>query len=191
MRMALPGDDEDEPIQIYTLDPRYSFIVRYNGLGEKPVMGVKIIQKDTGAKIYSVYTRDRYYEIEGNNILRSEGHVLRDVPIFEYPANQARMGAFEVVLPLLDAINELESNRLDDVVQYVNSFLAIMGGTIDAETAKLLETEKMLCMPEGVDAKYLSAAMQQSDLQVQLKNYYDEVLTICGVPNRNGGSSLS
>ena len=192
MRMALPGPDSDEPFQIFNLDPRYSFVVRYNGLGEPVVMGVKIIEKENGAKIYSVYTRDRYFEIEGNTILKENPHILRDVPIFEFPANhQARLGSFEVVLPLLDAINEIESNRLDDLVQFVNSFLALLGGTIDEETAKKLNEFKMLCLPEGVDAKYLSVAMQQTDVQVLADSLYEYVLTICGVPNRNGGSSTS
>ena len=189
MRMALPGEDAEEPFVIYTLDPRYSFVVRYNGLGEPPVMGVKIIHKGTGAKLYSVYTRDRYFEIEDTKVVKEEPHILGNIPIIEYPANQARLGAFEVVLPLLDAINELESNRMDDVVQFVNSFLAIIGAGIDEETAKKLEELKMLCLPEGTDAKYLSAALQQGDIQVQAENLYDTVLTICGMPNRNMSSS--
>ena len=189
MRMVLPGEDVEEPFVIYTLDPRYSFVVRHNGLGEKPVMGVKIIQRETGVKVYSVYTRDRYFEIEETKIVKSEPHVLGDIPIIEYPANQARLGAFEIVLPLLDAINEIESNRLDDVVQFVNSFLALLGGSIDEETAKNLDEYKMLCLPEGVDAKYLSASLQQADIQVLVDNLYDAVLTICGMPNRNMSSS--
>ena len=188
-RMVLPGEDAEEPFVIYTLDPRYSFVVRHNGLGEKPVMGVKIIQRETGVKVYSVYTRDRYFEIEETKIVKEEPHVLGDIPIIEYPANQARLGAFEIVLPLLDAINEVESNRLDDVVQFVNSFLALLGGSIDEETAKRLDEYKMLCLPEGVDAKYLSAALQQADIQVLVDNLYDAVLTICGMPNRNMSSS--
>ena len=189
MRMALPGEDAEEPFVLYTLDPRYSFVVRYNGLGEPPVMGVKIINKGTGAKIYSVYTRDRYFEIEDTRISKEEPHILGEIPIIEYPANQARMGAFEIVLPLLDAINEVESNRLDDLVQFVNSFLALLGGTIDEETAKKLDEYKMLCLPEGVDAKYLSAALQQADIQVLVDDLYDTVLTICGMPSRNTSSS--
>ena len=189
MRMALPGEDAEEPFVIYTLDPRYSFVVRHNGLGEPPVMGVKIIHKGTGAKLYSVYTRDRYFEIEETRVIKEEPHILGNIPIIEYPANQARLGAFEVVLPLLDAINELESNRMDDVVQFVNSFLAIIGAGIDTETAKKLEELKMLCLPDGTDAKYLSAALQQADIQVQADNLYDTVLTICGMPNRNMSSS--
>lgn len=191
MRMALPGPDADEPFKIYTLDPRASFVVRHNGLGEPVVMGVKIVVREDNRRVYSVYTRDEYFEIENEVISDRRGHVLGDVPIFEYPANKARLGSFEVVLSLLDAINEIESNRLDDVVQFVNSFLALLGGAIDDETAKKLDEYKMLCLPEGVDAKYLSVAMQQADTQVLADNLYDTVLTICGIPNRNGGSSTS
>jgi len=191
MRMTLPGADKDEPFKIYALDPRYSFVVRYNGLGEPVVMGVKYIVKENKQPVYSIYTADMYYEVESGVITKAEPHVLGGVPIFEYPANAARLGAFEIVLPLLDAINEVESNRLDDVVQFVNSFLALLGGSIDEKTAKQLDEFKMLCLPEGVDAKYLSVAMQQSDTQVLADNLYEYVLTICGLPNRNGGSSTS
>jgi SPP1 family phage portal protein len=192
MRMALPGKDAEEPVHVYTLDPRYSFVVRYNGLGEPVVMGVKtIIRQDGRTKLHSVYTKDMYFEIENDAIVKAEPHVLGAIPIFQYPANRAMLGAFEVVLPILDAINEAESNRLDDVEQFVNSFLALLGGTIDDETAKKLDEHKMLCLPEGVDAKYLSAALQQNDIQVLVDNLYDAVLTICGIPNRNGGSSTS
>lgn len=191
MRMALPGPNAEEPFKIYTLDPRYSFVVRYNGLGEPVVMGVKTITRENNDQVHSVYTKDRYFEIENGVVTKNEAHVLGDVPIFEYPANEARLGVFEVALPLLDAINEVESNRLDDLVQFVNSFLALCGGTIDDETAKKLDEYKMLCLPEGVDAKYLSAVMQQNDVQVLVDNLYEAVLTICGIPNRNGGSSTS
>lgn len=191
MRMTLPGDGEDEPFRIYTLDPRYSFVVKYNGLGEKVLMGVKFILRENKWPVYSVYTKDWYYEIESGIITKSYPHALGDVPIFEYPANAAKTGAFEIVLSLLDAISEVESNRMDDLEQSVNSFLALCGGTIDDETAAKLDEYKMLCLPDGVDAKYLSVPMQQSDLQVLANNLYDTVLTICGIPNRNGGSSTS
>lgn len=191
MRMALPGDGEDEPFKIYTLDPRYSFVVKYNGLGEKVLMGVKFILRESKWPVYSVYTKDWYYEIESGIVTKSYPHALGEVPIFEYPANAAKTGAFEVVLSLLDAISEVESNRLDDLVQTVNSFLALLGGTIDDETASKLDEYKMLCLPEGVDAKYLSVPMQHSDTQVLANNLYETVLTICGIPNRNGGSSTS
>jgi SPP1 family phage portal protein len=191
VRMALPGKDSDEPFKIYTLDPRSSFVIRYNGLGNPVVAGVKVVDKENNVKVYSVYTPEWYFEIENDIIVKAQPHTLGMVPIFEYPANTARLGAFEIALPLLDAISEVESNRLDDVVQYVNSFLALLGGAIEEEAVEKLNEYKMLCLPEGVDAKYLSVAMQQNDTQVLSDNMYEAVLTICGIPNRNGGSSTS
>lgn len=190
MRMALPGKDQDEPFKIYTLDPRYSFVVRHNGLGNPVVMGVKFVQKEDNTILYSIYTDNEYFEIENGRIVKHQPHALGVVPIFEYAANN-RLGAFEVALPILDAINEVESNRLDDVVQYVNSFLALLGGSIDDETADKLNEYKMLCLPEGVDAKYLSVAMQQNDTQVLADNLYDALLTVCAIPFSNGSASTS
>ena len=190
-RMVLPGENNDEPLRIYTLDPRYTFVVNYNGLGEKPVMGVKFILKENKEPVYSVYTKDMYYEIVSGKVVKAEPHSLGEVCIFCYQANTAMLGSFEVVLNLLDAINMVESNRLDDVEQYVNSFLALLGGTIDDETAKKLNEHKMLCLPEGTDAKYLSGQMLQNDIQVLVDDLYDAVLKICGMPNRDGGTGTS
>ena len=190
-RMVLPGENNDEPLRIYTLDPRYTFVVNYNGLGEKPVMGVKFILKENKEPVYSVYTKDMYYEIVSGKVVKAEPHSLGEVCIFCYQANTAMLGSFEVVLNLLDAITMVESNRLDDVEQYVNSFLALLGGTIDDETAKKLNEHKMLCLPEGTDAKYLSGQMLQNDIQVLVDDLYDAVLKICGMPNRDGGTGTS
>ena len=188
---SLPYGDEEVPFTIFTLDPRYNFVVKYNGLGTPVVMSVKTVEKEDNSRVHCCYTRTHYYEIQDGIIRKIQPHALGDVPVFEYPANQAMLGAFEIVLPLLDAISEIESNRLDDVEQFVNSFLALLGGSIDDETAKKLNEYKMLCLPDGVDAKYLSVAMQQNDTQVLVDDLYDAVLTICGIPNRNGGSSTS
>ena len=41
-RMILPdpiGEEDESPFEIYTLDPRETFVVYHNGLGSKPVMG--------------------------------------------------------------------------------------------------------------------------------------------------------
>ena len=169
MRMALPGTDADEPFRLFTLDPRYSYIVCYNGLGEPQVMGVKFILKENMLPVYSVYTENMYFEIENETIIKAEPHVLGGVPLFEYPANLARTGAFEIALPLLDALNEAESNRMDDLVQFVNSFLALLGGSIDEETAQKLDEYKMLCLPEGVD----SALFQPLKIgSIEIKNRF-------------------
>lgn len=196
-RMGLPNknweeDGDEPPFEVYTLDPRDTFVVYHNGIGEHPVMAVKVIEREHGDKVFFVYTEHSSFEFENfNNTVTETPHALGMIPIIEYPADNARLGVYEIALPLMDALDELQSNRMDDLVQYVNSFLAIFGGELNEETYKKLNDWKTLCMPEGTDAKYLSAVMSQNDVQTLKDDLYQSILTICGVPNRNGGSSTS
>ena len=186
-----PGGDEP-PFNVYTLDPRDTFVVYYNGIGERAVMAVKVIERERGEKVFFVYTPSSSFEFEEfSNTVIETPHTLGMIPIIEYPADNARLGVYEIAIPLMDALDELQSNRMDDIVQYVNSFLAIFGAELNEETYKKLNDWKTLCMPEGTDAKYLSAVMSQSDVQTLKDDLYQSILTICGVPNRNGGSSTS
>ncbi len=185
-RMTMPTDT----LSIYTLDPRNTFVIRYSGLGHPVVASVTYVDKEDLGRIYSVYTDTQYFETDMLNVTAKSIH-LGGNPIVEYRADNAMLGAFEVVLPLLDAINEIESNRLDDIVQFVNSFLAVIGAELDEETVKNINEWKMMALPEGTDAKYLAASMKQSDIQTLVDDLYQTILTICGLPNRNGGSSTS
>lgn len=193
VQLVLPSreDGGEQPFLLYAMDPRNAFVARSTALGNPPVMGVTISNRRDMRVIYTCYTRDQVFTVENGVVTRQEPHVLGSVPLVEFPANQARTGAFEIVLPLLDALNLVESSRLDDLVQYVNSFLALLGGQLNEETYRRLEEWKMLFLPEGVDAKYLSTPMSQSDVQNFSANLYEYILTICGLPNRNGGSSTS
>ncbi len=78
----------------------FAFVVYANSIGEPPVMGVKYIQRSDGAVIYSIYTKDRYFEVENQSMIVREEAQSLGIPIIEYPANNARLGAFEIVLPL-------------------------------------------------------------------------------------------
>ena len=62
---------------------------------------------------------------------------------------------------------------------------------MDKDTYDKLKDWKTLVLPEGVDAKYLTAVLDQSGVQTLANALYQTVLTICGMPNRNGGSSTS
>lgn len=193
-RMALPDATEDvdeAPFEIYTLDPRYSFVVYHNGLGNKRKMGVKYIVLENNDIVYSVYTDNMYFEIINDKVVKAQPHSLGCVPVVEYPANNARLGAFEIVLPLLDAINEVGSNRLDGVEQFVQAILMLKGVDISSDDFAALKENGGLKVPLEGDAKYLVQELNQSQTQTLVDYMYQTVLTICGMPNRNGGSSTS
>lgn len=188
-RLVLPTSGGSLPFELLTLHPANTFIIRANDVRQTVLAAVTYVEHDDSSKTYSVYTPTQYMTVSDAGVEVEDS--LIGIPIIEYPENTAYLGAFEPVLDLLDSISAIESMRVDDVEQTVNSFLALLGGQIDDQVLERLEQYKMLCMPDGVDAKYISKPMMQSDMQVLANSLYQQVLTICGMPNRNGGTSTS
>lgn len=182
---------EEDDLMIYTLDPRYAFVVYSKQLGNKPLMGVSYTVDSNGKETFSVYTSHRYYEVSDNNITANEATPYERLPIIEYPANNSRLGAFEIVIDLLDAINNTASNRADGVEQFVQALMVLKGVDITDEQFKELKELGGIKVPADGDVKYLIQELNQTQTQTLVDDMYDEILTICGMPNRNGGSSTS
>jgi len=202
-KMVLPDERagvneiiEDAPYEIFILDPRDTFIVRNNGLGKHPLMGVRFVKDTLGDVRFSCYTRTHYYEIVNDSVVREERHILGDIPIEEYRLNSAMLGVFEPVLPMLDAINTTESNRVDGVEQFVQALMVFYNVDISSEDFDQIKVRgglKVKDMDPQMKARveYLVNNMNQGETQVLVDHMYDTVLTIVGMPNRNGGSSTS
>lgn len=192
-RMILPDkqkEQDESPFEIYTLDPRTTFVVYSSGLGHERLMGVTVVWFETIPR-FCCYTKKRYFEVENGKIIKDRPNGLGEVPIIEYPANMARLGAFEIVIDLIDALNDLASNRLDGVEQFVQALMVFKGVDITSDDYHQLRKEGALKVPPDGDVKYLIQELNQSQTQTLVDYTYQTMLDICGMPNRNGGSSTS
>ena len=197
-RLVLPateGEEDEAPFELYTLDPRDTFVVYSKEIGNKPLMGVKYGKDDNEVLRFSIYTKDRYYLVEGGLLKETKPHALGMVPIFEYPANNARLGSFEIVLPLLDTINNIESNRMYGVEQIIQAFIKFINCDIDkdefTEFVKLGAIKVKSVEGANADVDTVTTELDQNQTQTTKDDCYNAVLTICGMPNRNGGASTS
>ena len=199
-RMVLPdemaGEDDESPFEIYTLDPRNTFVVYNNGLGNKPILGVKYVVDENGVVHYSCYSDHEYFEIVESEVVSYDTHILGEIPIIEYPLNMARIGAFELVIPLLDAINLTDSNRLDGVEQFIQALMLFHNVDISSEDFDELRERGAIKFKDidpqlKAEINYLVSNLNQGETQTLVDHMYQTVLTICGMPNRNGGSSTS
>lgn len=199
-RMVLPdemaGEDDESPFEIYTLDPRNTFVVYNNGLGNKPILGVKYVVNENGVVHYSCYSDHEYFEIVESKVVSYDTHILGEIPIIEYPLNMARIGAFELVIPLLDAINLTDSNRLDGVEQFIQALMLFHNVDISSEDFDELRERGAIKFKDidpqlKAEINYLVSNLNQGETQTLVDHMYQTVLTICGMPNRNGGSSTS
>ena len=197
-RLVLPdekGSEDDAPFEMHTLDPRDTFVVYSSEVGNKPVFAVKYRMDKEFRRIASVYTVNKYWKLIDDTIVEESEHSLGMIPIFEYPANNARQGAFEIVLPLLDAINNVASNRMDGVEQFVQAFIKFINCDITSEDFEKLKDMGAIKVKSTdgstADVDIVTNELNQVQTQTLVDYMYQTVLTICGMPNRNGGSSTS
>lgn len=199
-RFCLPTSRNDvSPFKIYDLKPMEAFVVYSSNVSKKPLMGVietEILRDEEYIIAYSCYTEDMFYQIENNGdyiIVREEKHSLGMIPIIEYPNNSSRIGDFELVLPLLDAINIVYSNRIDGVEQFIQGLLKFINVDISMEDfEKLKELGAIKIKSNGEnrsDVEFLTQQLNQKDVQVLIDSLYQDILTICGMPNQIGSTS--
>lgn len=209
-----PNDDRDVPILAYALDPRNAFVAYDLKPGNKPMLACNLVVRD-GKLQCDAYTKDKVYRLSGTmvgqfmtndpvymasvvNLDSVEPNVLGEIPIIEYQYNAVWMGAFEAVIPLLNAINEIQSDRENGIDQFIQSLaVAVNVDLDDGITANDIRKAGMIVLKSigenKADFKILSEQLNQSETQVLVDYLYDQVLNICGMPKNDhskfGGST--
>ncbi|MEC4272954.1 phage portal protein [Adlercreutzia sp. R25] len=194
---AADAEDGGAPFEIYTLDPRRTFVVRSRSYHHRVVMSVWAGIDSDDDEVYNVYTDEMWFLVK-NGSVRDRGPITYGAnPIVEYQLNNARMGVFEPVLGLLDAINVIESNRLDDIEQTVQALMKFVNCEVDKdEFLEMLDLGavkvKTIDPQFKSDIDVIKTDLDQTGAQVAKEDLYQSVVNICGMPNRNGqGGSTS
>lgn len=198
-RYTLPATatrQTDSPFSISILDPRRTFVVKRNTPDKKIMMGVTYVTDVNGIVHYTCYTEDIEAHIDFPGGEEYLDNPLGLIPIVEYPLNSVRMGAFEPVLPILDAINNAESNLLDGIEQFIQALMLFHNVDITPEDYDTFRQKGAIKFRDidpqmKADIQYVVNQLSQSETQNTVDDLYEMVLTICGMPNRNGGSSTS
>lgn len=198
-RMTIPLADEERdedtsPIGMYVNDPRNTFIVYSSDVGRRPMMAVKYsVDMQTSETTYSVYTKNTLFTIVNDQIKEEATTYYGGIPIFEYPANAARTGAFEIVLPLLDAVNDLQSNRLDGVAQNIQSFLKFINCVVDqGQMDKLKELGAIMIKAldgQTADVDTVKTELDQAQTQTLKQDLLNAIYSIAGMPSTSDGST--
>ena len=198
-----PNDEElfdEAPFEMYIPDPKNTFVVRLYDVSKRVVMGVTYVYTDSKENRvrFTVYAPNETFTIEGTSsraekIVDDVKHNFGMVTLTEYPCNPLYMGAFEVVLPLLDAINTTQSNRLDGIEQFIQAIMVFEGVDITAEQLSELKEMGALKLPPATDGRasrvyYLNEQLDQSQTQTLVDDMYQMILQIVGMPSQGNGS---
>ena len=183
------------PFNLYTLDPRNTFVIRKNDYSQKVLAGVNFVVDDKQQITFTVYTEDRVFTfIKGTTSATSKKNQFGLIPIIEYPANSARLGCFEIVLSMLDAINDFDCARTEAVEQFVQSLLVLYNCQVDdSTTADTIRAAGMILLKTVGDAKadikILAEELNQTQNQTLKDDLYNSVLQIVGMPSQSASGT--
>ena len=205
--------DPDIPLKAYAVDPRSAFVVYSMRPGKRPAyacnivvmnddMYVDVFTDTTVFRLFGRYTGQKTtaypnWSCVATSVLSIEPNTLGHIPIIEYRYNSVNEAAFECVLSLLDQINNLRSNQIDGVEQFIQSIaVAVNCQFEDGTTASQIKQAGMIALKSigenKADFKILSEELNQDQTETLVDSVYEQVLRICSMPlTTKGGRSTS
>lgn len=180
---------------LYTLDPRDTFVIRKNDFSQDVIAGVNYVTDDNEQITFTVYTEDSVFTfMHDARKVKEQANAFGVIPIIEYPANSARLGSFEIVLTMLDAINDFDCARNEAVEQFVQSLLVLYNCQIEeGTTADTIRQAGMILLKSlgenKADVKNLSEELDQSQNQTLKDDMWNTVLQVVGMPSQGDGST--
>lgn len=199
---------DEAPFEMYIPDTENTFVVRRSDVTKRVLMGVTYVYTNPQSNEveYTVYAPNVTYTITGTVDQKGSGELEIDeartvrhnfgmVSLIEYPCNPNYMGAFEPVVPLLDAINLTESNRLDGIEQFIQALMVFDGVDITREDFLELKDLGAIKLPAtqngngGKKLYYLNEQLDQSQTQTLVNDMYKTILQIVGMPSQGDGNT--
>lgn len=193
-RIVLPKRVKEgvSAFNILRLNPTTTFVIKFNDLYKRSAVGVSYITLADNSFRVGAYTDNYYFELEGRDFVSLKVvNILPNrigIPIIEYKNDAERMGCFERVISLLDALNEATSDRLNGLSQFIQSILWMNNCEIDSEQMEQLKDKLGLLTKSEVgnpaSVQYLTATLDQAQTQTLIDYLYEQILQIAGVPGR-------
>ena len=194
-RIVLPKKVKDgvSAFSILRLNPNNAFVIKSNDIYKKNIVGVSYITLADDSVRVGAYTDKQYFELEGKDfsslkVINAVPNRVGIQPIVEYKNDDERMGCFERVISLLDALNVATSDRLNGLAQFVQSILWMNNCEIDSEQMEQLKDKLGLLTKSEpgnpASVQYLTATLDQAQTQTLIDYLYEQILQIAGVPGR-------
>ncbi|MBR4236385.1 MAG: phage portal protein [Clostridia bacterium] len=189
-RGGLPG--------AYALSPENAFVVYTDDICHEPLFGVYMGRSagEGGAEggmqiICATESRILEYSLRDGEIrlTGSRPHFFDGVPMVEYWNDENEKGDFEWIIPLIDAYDALQSDRLNDKDQFADKLLVLTGCTLETDEEGRppwlqLRMDKALCLPDGdAKASYLTGEMNESGNEILRKSLCEDIHKLSLVPD--------
>jgi SPP1 family phage portal protein len=187
--------DEEAEIKFDMIKAEDGFIIYDNGIRPKPLLGVRTYCVTDKTQMHEdeirveVYTEDIIYYYKYENGLLSEVeasklHIFNAVPMIEYINNDEYMGDFEIVMSLINAYNDSQSDTSNDFKAFSDAYLMLinLGGT-DNQDLQWMKENKILLLEEQGQAEWLIKNINDTALENYKDRLDKDIAKFSMVPN--------
>ena len=128
----------------------------------------------------------KHYKMAGFNgaltYISEEPHYFSQVPanIFTLPDEKS---IFDCVMALQDTVNQIVSAETDDLQSFVDAYLTLTGADLDEEDAKQMRQNRILQLPEGAQAAWLTKNANDTQIENILKRLHEAIYRIAACPD--------
>ena len=128
----------------------------------------------------------KHYTMNGNNgylhFVSEEPHYFSQCPanIFTLPDEKS---IFDCIITLQDAANELLSDEIDDYSAFCDAYLTLVGVDADRDDIQMMKENRVLVLPEGATAAWLTKNANDAQVENILKRIHDSIYRIAACPD--------
>ena len=128
----------------------------------------------------------KHYTMSGRNgnltFIGEEFHYFSQCPanIFYLPDEKS---IFDCVVGLQDSANELLSAEIDDYSAFCDAYLVLEGVDADADDIAAMKANRVMLIPEGAKASYLTKSATDAQVENILKRIHDSIYRIAQCPD--------
>jgi SPP1 family phage portal protein len=132
---------------------------------------------DSTVKHYTMQGRNGYLTFTGE-----EPHYFGQCPanILVMPDEKS---IFDCIISMQDSVNELLSAEIDDYSAFCDAYLVLEGVDADTEDIAAMKANRVLVLPEGATAQYLTKAAQDAQVENILKRLHESIYRVAQCPD--------
>ena len=191
------------PFRIVAPTPMNTFVI-YSRATEEPLLAVQELKDEKGEWYKLCFSDTHEFQIKNSVLLtletkdgvevKSRLHAFGGIPIVEYPNNQDRISDIELVITMLDAINNMQSNRMDAIEQFVQSWVKFVNCEVDEKSFLKMKMAGALVVKSNngadnkADVDIMTQELNQTESQVAKEDLWNNVLSISAIPNKQSNT---
>lgn len=171
-----------------TLDCDLLYFVRWykrDNFDDNDIFNIEVYSDKT-VKTYQAHGLGGALEL-----ISEEQHYFNDVPVSVFYLNETEENIFNCIITLNDAYNELQSSEIDDFNAWVDAYLTLTGVDADNEDIASMKENRVLILPEGAIANWLTKNTNDTQITNMLDNIKKNIFKVTACPDMSDETFLA